>query len=206
MYNRVENKIQAKDLLRGDASCILASPIFWKYLLGLIIQVGIAIVVAVLQLIPLIGFLLMLAFMAYSGLAIINFTKVLVETGEIKYNAMFDFVSDWKLLLKALAVIILFGLMVGIGSMFLLIPGIYLSLRYTLAFYCLNDDHTLGVIDCFKKSAELMNGRKLNLLILQISMIGWVILGYITLGIGFIYLTVYMNVILYIFFKMAKEK
>lgn len=206
MYNRVENKRIAKDLLRGNASCILTSSIFWKFILAFIIQFSLGIVVSFLGIIPIIGTLLLIAFLPYSGIALINLCKVLYETHEIDFMAMFNFISDWKFLLKTLAILILYGLMVGIGCMFLIVPGIYLMLRFCLVVYIINDNHDIGIIDSFKKSAELMNGRKVDLLVLQLSMLGWVLLGYITFGIGFIYLTVYMSVILYVFYVMTKNK
>ena len=57
-----------------------------------------------------------------------------------------------------------------------------------------------------EKSAELMKGNIASFIFLDLSFIGWVILSCITLGIGFFWLTPYMQVSIFNFYRNLEEK
>ena len=72
-----------------------------------------------------------------------------------------------------------------------LVPGIlclmYVNLRYGLTYFILADEKVdLGVFDSIKRSGDLMTGRVLKLLWLICTFIGWYILGFLCLIVGFI--------------------
>ncbi|MEM9025954.1 MAG: DUF975 family protein [Verrucomicrobiota bacterium] len=68
----------------------------------------------------------------------------------------------------------------------------YVTLRYGLVYFIIADQQKdLGVFDSFKESSNLMKGRMLKLLWLALTFTGWFILGALTLGIGFLWISPY---------------
>jgi len=86
--------------------------------------------------------------------------------------------------LKFFAVSILYQLIVFVGLIFLVIPGIYLALRYQYAQYIIIDDKEISIGKAFKRSAEMTKGLKWRILWLGIVSVGIVILGLLALGFG----------------------
>lgn len=114
---------------------------------------------------------------------------------ETKVTSIF---SGFRVMLKALAISILTGLLVGLGSIFFVVPGVVLALRYSMSVFILMDDPTKGPIQCMKESGHLMRGWKWNYFKLSFSFILWYLLSsMVTYSIGVpllnIYLTPYVN-------------
>lgn len=75
------------------------------------------------------------------------------------------------------------------------IPGIIKAYSYSMTAYIMKDLYTAGktpkITEAITKSRHLMNGHKIDLFVLQLSFIGWWLLGLITCGIGFIWIAPY---------------
>ena len=73
--------------------------------------------------------------------------------------------------------IILLGLMEGIfiflWSLLLIVPGIIASYRYRQAIYLLIDHPEMSVRECIRESKRMMDGRKGELFLLDLSFLGW---------------------------------
>jgi len=78
-------------------------------------------------------------------------------------------------------------------TLLLIIPGIIKSYSYAMTEYILADNPEMDGIEAITKSRELMNGNKWRLFCLHFSFIGWMLLSILTLGIGFFFLTPYMQ-------------
>ena len=61
---------------------------------------------------------------------------------------------------KAFIFYVLYIVIVVLGFICLIIPGIIFSLMFSQVYYILCKDPEIGVIDAFKKSAAMMNGHK----------------------------------------------
>ena len=61
---------------------------------------------------------------------------------------------------KAFIFYVLYIVIVVLGFICLIIPGIIFSLMFSQVYYILCKDPEIGVIDAFKKSAAMMNGYK----------------------------------------------
>ena len=96
------------------------------------------------------------------------------------------------------------NLCVIIGCFLLIIPGIILSLMFSQTEYIMKDDPQISAADAMKKSAEMMNGHKMELFWLLLSFIGWAILCVFTFGFGFIFLLPYMSSALSHFYEDLK--
>ena len=67
-----------------------------------------------------------------------------------------------------------------------------LGLAFSQAAYLLLDHPDYRVLEALRESFRLMKGRKLRYFLLQLSFIGWWLLGILTLGLGFLWIIPYM--------------
>lgn len=91
----------------------------------------------------------------------------------------------------------LVGLLTGIftflwGLLFV-IPGIVKSYAYAMAPYLAIHDPEMKAMDCIDNSKAIMKGHKGQLFLLDLSFIGWYILGSLCCGIGTLWVEAYRN-------------
>lgn len=87
---------------------------------------------------------------------------------------------------KALIVWVLYGLMVIVGMVFLIIPGIYLAIAFAPAMYLILDDD-LDAIETLRKAWRMSAGHRLEMFIVALALLGLNILGLIALLVGVIF-------------------
>ena len=71
---------------------------------------------------------------------------------------------------------------------------IMLMASWSQVYYILYENEDMPVLDIFSKSMDLMEEHKITYIILNVSFIGWVILGTITLGLLYLWLIPYILV------------
>ncbi len=91
------------------------------------------------------------------------------------------FANNFK---KTCALGILQYLFLWLWSLLLIFPGAMMSYSYSMAFYILQDNPDLTWRKALDESRRLMYGNRGKLFALDISFIGWYILGGILLGVG----------------------
>ena len=99
----------------------------------------------------------------------------------------------------------LIAIYVFLWSLLFLIPGIVKMYSYFMAYYIKSENPDMPAEQAILASMQLMQGHKLRLFILTLSFIGWIILACLTLGIGFLWLTPYINTTLASFYLDLKE-
>ena len=80
-------------------------------------------------------------------------------------------------------------LFLALWTMLLVIPGIIKAYSYWLVPYLIKDHPELSATETITRSRELMNGHKMEAFILDLSFIGWYLLGVITLNLVNIFWT-----------------
>ena len=68
---------------------------------------------------------------------------------------------------------------VGLLSMLFVVPGVIAHYRYSQAMYILIDDPVKSPVQCLKESGAMMKDHKMELFELDLSFIGWYLLGMI---------------------------
>ena len=185
--NRVEIKNFAKEKLSGNLGSI------WKIL---IIALGISLAsTCVLSILfnkmdadfldSLLGILMMPL-----GIGTTAFFVSLIENENFEAKDIFKYYHDF---VKIIGVTVLMGLIVMLGYICFIIPGIILTLSYSLVPIILIKKPELGIVETLKYSREKMQGHKLDTFVLGLSFIGWAILGTLTFGILYIWLYPYMQ-------------
>lgn len=127
----------------------------------------------------------------------------LIRQEDIGYGHLFDGYKDCV----RIGVTLLLGVFfVAIGCVFLLIPGIIISLMLSQVEFVMEDDKEIGYLDAMKRSVDLMKGHKAKLFWLNLSFIGWIILAILTFGIGLLLLLPYINTTLAYFYEDLKAE
>lgn len=84
------------------------------------------------------------------------------------------------------------------------IGGVYFGIAYSMVPFLMHDHKDLTLIDAMKASRNLMDGHKMDLLMLLITFIGWFILGSITCGIAYLWIQPYIYTTLAHFYEEIK--
>ncbi len=83
------------------------------------------------------------------------------------------------------------SLMTFLFFLLLIIPGIIKSYAYSLVPYLLADNPQLDPDRALKLSEQMTSGQKMDIFVLDLSFIGWYILGGLFFGIGFYFVNPY---------------
>lgn len=93
----------------------------------------------------------------------------------------------------AFKVSFLVGLFTFLWSLLFIIPGIIKSYSYSMSMYVLAENKGKPALECMEESCEMTDGHKMELFVLDLSFIGWILLGIVTLGIAYIWVVPYYN-------------
>lgn len=94
----------------------------------------------------------------------------------------------------ALGASLLMGVFVILWTLLLIIPGIIALLSYAQTYYIIADNESIGPLEAITRSKQIMRGNKGKLFCLGLRFFGWILLGCVTLGIGFLWIAPYMSV------------
>lgn len=75
----------------------------------------------------------------------------------------------------------------------LIIPGIIKYYAYSMVPYILAENPNIGAREAINKSIEMTNGHKFDMFVLDLSFLGWYILGLLLFGIGILFVLPYDN-------------
>ena len=92
-----------------------------------------------------------------------------------------------------------------IGSILFIIPGIIASLMFSQAFYIIAEDNKIDPYNALVKSKKMMEGNKWKLFKIILRILLLAIVCILTLGIGFIWLAPYQNAVYAKFYNTIKE-
>lgn len=99
------------------------------------------------------------------------------------------------------------SVLVGIIAWLLIyIPGVLITLRYFMIYYILIENPEYRILDAFRQSKYLMEGNMGRLFILSLSFTGWIILGYASFGIGYLWIIPYILCTMVNFYLTVKEE
>lgn len=119
----------------------------------------------------------------FLSLGLVRVGLNLVSGKEVSVGQLF---GEGRKLLPAVGASLLFALMVMVGFVLLIAPGIYLMLRYG-QFMNAMVDRNLGVIESLKYSSSITTNNRLNLLLLGLLSIAIFIAGVLALVMGLIF-------------------
>lgn len=119
-----------------------------------------------------------------------KFNLDLVDKEELSIKTLFDYFPQWKTMLIAG---LLQALYIFLWSLLLVIPGVIATYRYAMTSFILAEDPEMGAGEAIDRSKEMMDGHKWDLFCLHFSFLGWALLCAFTAGIGYLWLTPYVQ-------------
>lgn len=152
-------------------------PVFWTVLLPLASCAGI----------------LSLTALILGGVVELGYAKFLLKQHDKKELRFSDLFSQFDRFGTGFAQKFLRILYTTLWTLLFIIPGIVKSLSYAMTPFILEDHPEMTASEAIKASMKLMDGHKMDLFILGLSFIGWSLLACLTMGIGYLFLTPYIN-------------
>ncbi len=194
--DRIQLKSLAKEQIKGKiwnllAVMLIIYVITWaaSLILGRVPYVG-----ALIATVAVIPFSLSLARIY---LAVVN---------EDKKPQIVDAFVGYDDLWSAIKTFLLMYVLLSLWMLLLIVPGIIKALSYSQAYYILAENKGMSAREAINRSKEMMEGHKMDLFILELSFIGWGIVGLITLGVAYIWIMPYMQATYANFYNSIKPK
>jgi len=113
----------------------------------------------------------------------VGITYISLQTIKGEKTKIEDLFIHSQYFLRFLLGSILYGLIVVLGLLLLVVPGIVWGLKYSFISYIFVDKD-MSIADAFRKSAEITAGKKLTMIAFYIMLFGVLILGALALGVG----------------------
>ena len=154
-----------------------------------------------IQRIPIVGVIASLLISGPFAIGIAFFSLSISRNQDAKLEQIFQGFKNFG---TALGAYVLSSLFIFLWTLLLIIPGIIAAISYSMTFYILADDNSIGAMDAIDKSKKMMDGYKWKSFCLGLRFFGWSLLCILTLGIGFLWLMPYAQVSMAKFYDDVK--
>ena len=74
-------------------------------------------------------------------------------------------------------------------TLLLIVPGIIKAYSYSMVPFILAENPDMPANEVLNRSREMMDGNKMQAFLMDLSFIGWILFGIVTLGLGLIFWT-----------------
>lgn len=136
-----------------------------------------------------------------SGAFFLGLAKVFIGISRGETPEFPDLFGGFQRYGTSLIAYFLVSLFTVLWTLLLIVPGIMAFYSYSQTFFLMADDEELAPIEAIRKSKEMMLGYRLDLFYLHCRFIGWFIVGFITAGIGFLWVIPYFYESLALFYE-----
>ena len=125
------------------------------------------------------------------ALGIATFSLAIARNEDAKLDMIF---SGFNYYGKTLGLYLLMILFILLWMLLLIVPGIIAAISYSMAFFIMRDNPDIKAMEAIDASKKMMNGYKWKYFCLGLRFIGWILLGLLTLGIGFLWIVPYISI------------
>ncbi len=138
------------------------------------------------------SFSLSLGTIFLSGPVLFGLHKTFLLAARRKKDMSFDTAfNGFKQYRRTFLLGFLQNLFVTLWSLLFIIPGIVKTYSYSMSYYIMLDNPDYTWKECLNESQKMMDGQKWKLFCLDLSFIGWYIVGGLALGIGILWVEPY---------------
>lgn len=116
-----------------------------------------------------------------------------------------DLFSGFSLFKSNFILQLLIAIFTILWTLLFIVPGIIALIKYSMAYYIINDNPEIGALEAINRSKEMMDGHKMRFFEMWLSFLGWFILGLVTFGLGMIYAIPYYKAAKANFYLDLKE-
>lgn len=137
--------------------------------------------------------ILAIAFRIFLGYSLeVGSQKYFVQIGQFQSAyGYYSFAFDSYNYKGIISTMLLKGIYNFLWSLLFVIPGIVKAYSYRMVPYILSDNPNMGADKAITLSRKMMDGNKLDTFILDLSFIGWYLLGALAFGIGILFVNPY---------------
>ena len=137
------------------------------------------------------------------GVGLALFFLNLHDGNKLEINTIFNPFKDvW---LNSVLAYFMMIVIILIGFILLVIPGVIATLMFSQVFYIIAEDNKIDPYNALVKSKKMMEGNKWKLFKIMLIILLLAIVCILTLGIGFIWLAPYQNAVYAKFYNVVKE-
>jgi hypothetical protein len=142
-----------------------------------------------------IAFVVVLALRIFVGYALeVGGRRYFVQAAQYKDRRnCFSFGFDQQNHMSIVTTMLFKNILIFLWTLLLIIPGIIKSYAYSMVPYILADNPNIGATRAIELSNEMTRGHKFDMFILDLSFLGWYILGALAFGIGTFFVMPYEN-------------
>lgn len=198
MLTNEELKVQAKESLKGN----------WGNAIGIIlvylaISFGIGLVAGILGIEN--KTVLNIISLIVTALFEFGLLSFYLKTSRNEKVEIEELWSKTNMFLPYIIASVIIGFFTFAWSLLLIIPGIIAAIRYSMTYLVMLDNPEMSAMDALNESKRLMDGHKMDYFLLQLSFLGWAILGIFTFGILYLWLIPYISVAQCNFYNNLKK-
>lgn len=137
--------------------------------------------------------ILVIAFRILLGYSLeVGSQKYFVQIGQFQSAyGYYSFAFDSYNYKGIISTMLLKGIYNFLWSLLFVIPGIVKAYSYRMVPYILSDNPNMGADKAITLSRKMMDGNKLDTFVLDLSFIGWYLLGALAFGIGILFVNPY---------------
>jgi uncharacterized membrane protein len=171
---KTENKYQmtqAKGALKNN------------WVLGIGVFVIFLLIMIAVQLIPKVGGIISFVI---SGPMLVGLAGIYLSISRDQDEELSRFFDGLKKFGVSFAAYFLQSIFILLWALLLIIPGILAALSYSMTYYIISENDTIGPWEAITKSQEMMRGNRWRFFCLGFRFFGWILLCILTLGIGFL--------------------
>lgn len=126
----------------------------------------------------------------FVSLGLIQFNMNLIDKKPVDFMDIF---SKSDMFVKALFLRLRLTVFTFLWTLLFIIPGIIKSYSYSMSGFIMTENPEISSKEAMEVSMKMMSGNKWRLFCLQLSFIGWYILGAMACGIGIFFVQPYVN-------------
>ena len=149
------------------------------------------VIIIPISLIPVVGWIISILIGGPMSIGIAIFTLSVSRKQDAQLAQIFEGFQKFSV---GLAAYLLIAAFVILWMLLLIIPGIIAALSYSMTYFIIADNNSIGALDAITKSKEMMRGNKWKLFCLGFRFFGWGLLCILSVGIDFLWLYPYMMV------------
>lgn len=186
--------MKSRGALKATAKKQLSKKVYWNFVIGIVIYTVICLVVGILQdrfSVTIIDSLLTILLLVPLNLGFF-YAALRVREGKFHICSFLYFISrGFKKYIKIVLLGIILSLIINVGLMLFIVPGIIWALMFSQAIFIIAEKDC-GVFEALSESKKLMKGHKWEFFGFVLSFILWYILIIITAGIANIFVLPYI--------------
>ena len=121
-------------------------------------------------------------------------------------SSFYDLFEGFKPLINILLLFIIVNGLTIIGFIFFIIPGIIISLGFSMSYYIIAEKPEMQIIEVLEKSWKMMDGKKMELFMLHLRFLPWYFLGLLFFIVGVFIIMPWHNLALANYYLTIKDE